>query len=123
VQGVVTYQGVLLEQNEGGLLKPGMTATADIEADSVKNALVIPNAAIRFVPPDDAKKGAPPAPPALNGVNAARVWTQNGKTLKAHDLKLGATDGRSTQVLSGDLKAGDEVVTDLADKPAKPPGS
>jgi hypothetical protein len=28
-----------------------------------------------------------------------------------------------TQVLTGDLKAGDEVVTDLADKPPKPPGS
>jgi HlyD family secretion protein len=123
VQGVVTYQGVLLEQNPGGLLKPGMTATAEIEAASIKNALLVPNAALRFVPPDDVKKGAPPAPPALNGVNAARVWTQNGKTLKPHDLRLGATDGRSTEILSGDLKPGDEVVTDLADKPTKPPGS
>jgi hypothetical protein len=51
------------------------------------------------------------------------VWTQNGKTLKPHDLKLGATDGRSTEILSGDLKPGDEVVTDLADKPTKTPGS
>jgi HlyD family secretion protein len=123
VQGVVTYQGVLLEKNRGGLLKPGMTATAEIEADSIANALLIPNAAIRFVPPDDVKKNAPPLPPALNGVNAARVWTQDGKTLKPHDLKLGATDGRSTQILTGDLKPGDEIVIDLADKPTKPPGS
>ncbi|HEY1614307.1 MAG TPA: efflux RND transporter periplasmic adaptor subunit [Rhizomicrobium sp.] len=123
VQGVVTYQGVLLEKNVGGLLKPGMTATAEIDADSIKNALLIPNAAIRFVPPDDAKKGAPPMPPTLNGVNGARVWTQNGKTLKAHDLRLGATDGRSTEILSGDLKPGDQVVTDLADKSAKSSGS
>jgi len=123
VQGVVTYQGVLLEKNPDGLLKPGMTATADIEAATVQNALLISNAAIRFVPPDDAKKDAPPMPPTLNGVNGARVWTQNGKTLKPHDLRLGPTDGRSTQILSGDLKAGEEVVTDLADKPAKSPGS
>jgi HlyD family secretion protein len=123
VQGVVTYQGVLLVKNRGGLLKPGMTATAEIEADTIKDALSIPNAAIRFVPPDDVKKGAPPAPPTLNGVNGARVWTENGKTLKPHDIRLGASDGRSTQILTGDLKAGDEVVTDLADKPAKPPGS
>jgi HlyD family secretion protein len=123
VQGVVTYQGVLLVKNKGGLLKPGMTATAEIEADSIQDALMIPNAAIRFVPPDDVKKGAPPAPPTLNGVNGARVWTENGKTLKPHDLRLGATDGRSTQILSGDLKAGDQVVTDLADKPNKAPGS
>jgi HlyD family secretion protein len=116
VQGVVTYQGVLLEQNRDGLLKPGMTATAEIEAASIDKALLVPNAALRFVPPDDIKEKAPPAPPTLNGVNAARVWTQDGKTLKPHDLRLGATDGRSTQILSGDLKPGNEVVTDFADK-------
>jgi HlyD family secretion protein len=123
VQGVVTHQGVLREQNAGGLLKPGMTATAEIEATTIRNALLVPNAALRFVPPDDIKKNAPPAPPALNGLNGGRVWTENGKTLKPHDIRLGATDGRSTQVLTGDLKPGEEVVTDLADKPAKQPGS
>jgi HlyD family secretion protein len=123
VQGVVTYQGVLREQNKGGLLRPGMTATAEIEAATIRNALLVPNAALRFVPPEDVKKKAPPAPATLNGINGGRVWTESGKTLKPHDLRLGATDGRSTQVLTGDLKAGDEVVTDLADKPQKPPGS
>ena len=123
VQGVVTYQGVLREHNEGGLLRPGMTATAEIEAATIRNALLVPNAALRFVPPEDVKKNAPPAPPALNGLNGGRVWTESGKTLKPHDLRLGATDGRSTQVLTGDLKPGEEVVTDLADKPPKPPGS
>jgi HlyD family secretion protein len=123
VQGVVTYQGVLREHNEGGLLRPGMTATAEIEAATIRNALLVPNAALRFVPPDDVKKNAPPAPAALNGLNGGRVWTENGKTLKPHDLRLGATDGRSTQVLTGDLKPGEEVVTDLADKPPKQPGS
>ena len=123
VQGVVTYQGVLREQNPGGLLKPGMTATAEIEAATIHDAVLVPNAALRFVPPDDVKKNAPPTPAALNGINAGRVWTEDGKTLKPHDLRLGATDGRSTQVLIGDLKAGQEVVTDLADKPQKPSGS
>jgi HlyD family secretion protein len=123
VQGVVTYQGVLLEQNPGGLLKPGMTATAEIEATTIRDALIVPNAALRFVPPDDVKKNAPPTPPTLNGINGGRVWTENGKTLKPHDLRLGATDGRSTQIITGDLKPGDNVVTDLADKPAKPAGS
>ena len=123
VQGVVTYQGVLRERNEGRLLRPGMTATAEIEAATIRNALLVPNAALRFVPPEDVKKSAPPAPPTLNGLNGGRVWTENGKTLKPHDIRLGATNGRSTQVLTGDLKVGDEVVTDLADKPAKQPGS
>jgi HlyD family secretion protein len=116
VQGVVTYQGVLLVQNEGGLLKPGMTATAEIEAANVKNATLVPNTALRYVPPDEVKAAAPPAPPTMNGINAGRVWVEDGKTLKPHDIKLGATDGRSTQMVEGDLKVGQEVVTDLADK-------
>jgi len=100
-----------------------MAEPPEIEAATIRNALLVPNAALRFVPPEDVKKSAPPAPPTLNGLNGGRVWTENGKTLKPHDIRLGATNGRSTQVLTGDLKVGDEVVTDLADKPAKQPGS
>ncbi len=117
VQGVVTYQGVLLVQNDQGLLKPGMTATAEIEAANVKDALLVPNAALRFVPPDEIKNAAPAPPPTLNGINAGRVWTIEGKTLKPHDLRLGATDGRQSQVLEGDLKPGQEVVVEQIDKP------
>jgi HlyD family secretion protein len=116
VQGVVTYQGVLQVQNQGGMLKPGMTATAEIDAANVKNATLVPNAALRFVPPDEIKSAAPPAPPTMNGINAGRVWVEDGKTLKPHDIKLGATDGRSTQMIEGDLKVGQNVVTELADK-------
>ncbi len=124
VQGVVTYQGVLMVKNEGGLLKPGMTATAEIDAAHIKNAILVPNTALRYVPPDDVKSKAPASPPQLNGVNAGRVWTQDGKGgLIPHDIRLGATDGRSTQVLEGDLKAGDLVVTDLADKKPAQSGS
>ena len=116
VQGVVTYQGVLLVQNESGLLKPGMTATAEIEAANVRNATLIPNAALRYVPPDDVKATAPAPPETMNGINAGRVWIQDGKTLKPHDVKLGPTDARMTQMLEGDLKPGQNVVTELADK-------
>jgi HlyD family secretion protein len=93
-----------------------MTATAEIEAANVKNATLVPNAALRFVPPDEIKATAPPAPPTMNGINAGRVWVEDGKTLKPHDIKLGATDGRSTQMVEGDLKIGQNIVTDLADK-------
>ena len=121
VQGVVTYRGVLLVANPGGLLKPGMTATAQIDADQVHHALLVPNTALRFVPSDDIKAKAPAQPVPQNGVNWGRVWLVDGATLKPHDVKLGPTDGRLTVVLSGDLKEGDLAVTDLAAKtPAKP---
>jgi HlyD family secretion protein len=120
VQGVVTYQGVLLVQNEGGMLKPGMTATAEIDAENVKDALLVPNTALRYVPPEEIKNAAPAPPPDMNGINAGRVWTIDGKTLKPHDIRLGPSNGRMSEITQGDLKAGDKVVTDLADK--KPGG-
>jgi HlyD family secretion protein len=107
---VVTYRGVLLVRNKGLLLKPGMTATATIQAARVADALLVPNAALRFIAPEQISRKAPP-PPSEAG--EGRVWTEDGRTLKPHDLKLGPTDGRLTQIVSGDLKVGDKVVTDI----------
>ncbi|HSC18197.1 MAG TPA: efflux RND transporter periplasmic adaptor subunit [Rhizomicrobium sp.] len=115
VQGVVTYSGVLLVSNPHGLLKPGMTATAQITASRLSDALLVPNASLRFVPP----AGTTNAPPAPNAPGQGRVWTVEGARLKPHDLKLGATDGHSTQVVKGDLAAGDRVVTDVKTPPGK----
>ncbi|HEX3945611.1 MAG TPA: efflux RND transporter periplasmic adaptor subunit [Rhizomicrobium sp.] len=109
VQGVVTYQGVLLVSNPNGLLKPGMTATAQITASRLADALLIPNAALRFVP----ATGTTNAPPAPNAQGQGRAWTVQSGKLKPHDLKLGATDGHVTQMVKGDLVAGDQVVTDV----------
>jgi HlyD family secretion protein len=110
VQNVVTYKGVLLVYNPGLLLKPGMTATAEILTGKINNALLVPNAALRFVPSDAIVKAAPLAE---TGVALGRVWTLVGKSkLKAHDLKLGGSNGRFTIVRSGDIKPGDQVVTD-----------
>ncbi len=121
VQGVVTYRGVLLVTNKEGLLKPGMTATAQIDAAQVRHALLVPNTALRFVPPDDVKAKAPPQPVPQNGVNWGRVWVQENGVLKPHDVKLGASDGHLTVVLSGDLKDGDLAVIDTAAKPVAKP--
>ncbi len=121
VQGVVTYRGVLLVSNPDGLLKPGMTATAQIDAAHIRNALLVPNAALRFVPADDVKAKAPPQPIPQNGINWGRVWTDVDGKLTSHDIQLGATDSHLTVVLKGDLKEGDPVVTDIATKiPGKP---
>jgi HlyD family secretion protein len=109
VQNVVTYKGVLLVKNPNLLLKPGMTATAEILTGKIDNALLVPNAALRFVPSDAIVKSAPAA---QTGTGLGRVWTVAGKKLKVHDLKLGGSNGRYTVVLSGDIQPGDQVVTD-----------
>lgn len=109
VQNVVTYKGVLLVDNSKLLLKPGMTATAEIVTGQLAMATLVPNAALRFVPPAAATTGIPAAPV---GPGLGRVWTFEKGKIKPHDLKLGGTDGHSTQVVSGDLKPGDQAIVD-----------
>ncbi|NHX27201.1 efflux RND transporter periplasmic adaptor subunit, partial [Escherichia coli] len=51
-EGVVTYKAVLSIDNSHLRLRPGMTATADIIVQELDDVLMVPNAALRFVPPD-----------------------------------------------------------------------
>ncbi len=120
IQNVVTYQGVLSVQNEKGLLKPGMTATADITSKVVENVLSVPNGALRFTPEKEvAAQGmipqatTAPSDPIASG--KGQVWSlgKDGK-LASLDVALGITDGRRTQVTSTNVKAGDEFVLDIA---------
>jgi HlyD family secretion protein len=61
-QNVVTYEVILSAPNPDQKLRPGMTATTSIVTASVKDALLVPNAALRF---------QPPKPAAPNGKAAA----------------------------------------------------
>ena len=86
VQNVVTYKGVLLVDNAQLLLKPGMTATAEIITGTLPDSILVPTAALRFVPPAIQTTAIPAAPV---GVNLGRVWTVENGALKPHDLKPG----------------------------------
>jgi HlyD family secretion protein len=126
VQNVVTYQGVLSVENEKSLLKPGMTATADITVKVAPNVLTIPNGALRFTPNavDTSGPGAvnPIAPVDPIAAGRGKVWVvgPDGKPV-SREVTLGATDGRRTQVTGGDVKAGQEFILDIA--AATPAGS
>jgi HlyD family secretion protein len=122
--GVVTYQTVLTVDNADLLLRPGMTATADITVTEARDALVVPNAALRFTPPaTQTRTGFFPAPPGgqprdRSADNAPpHVWTlANGQPAMV-ELTLGATDGQFTVVAGGSLTAGTPVITDIATTP------
>jgi HlyD family secretion protein len=47
----VTYKAILSVDNADLLLRPGMTATADVTVEAVKSTLMVPNAALRYAPP------------------------------------------------------------------------
>ena len=111
--GVVTYEGLLTVDNSSKLLRPGLTATANILVSEAKDALLVPNGALRFTPP--AKDASPPPlEPATNGELKGRVWVLEGRIPAPRDLRIGRSDGRSTEVISGDLKPGMRVITDIA---------
>ena len=125
--GVVTYQTVLTVDNSERLLQPGMTATAEITVTQVPDAVLVPNAALRFTPPaarlPATGRGGfsllPPPPGSQrrdrSGENApSRVWTVEDETLKSIELELGPTDGKVTVLQRGDLTTGTPVIVDIA---------
>lgn len=127
-EGVVTYETVLSVDNSDLRLRPGMTATAEITVDQIEDALLIPNEALRFVPiePEADDTGGfagafvpriPAAPPS--DINLGRgaekqIWVLRDGAAEAITVFVGATDGRMTQIVSGDLTEGTEIIIDQA---------
>lgn len=133
IDGVVSYESVLAVDNPKELLLPGMTATAEITTRHITDALLIPNAALRYAPPTTEKKTQSggslfsrlfPRPSRRNNQPAVAegkdrtVWLlQDGKP-QALNIIIGASDGKMTEVLSGALKVDMALITDsTAGKP------
>ncbi len=111
VQGVVTYEGILTLDNPDLILRPGMTATAEISTATRENVLMVPNGALRFTPPDTQKKKGGPAV-ATTGLGSD-VWVlQDGNPVPVPVVK-GASDGQWTEILSGDVHAGQDLLVDV----------
>jgi len=111
--GVVTYEGVLSVANTDGILRPGLTANATITVAEIADTLFVPSGALRFTPPDTMIDTIPPQPAAVGGQITGRVWVLEGGTPEARDIVVGRSDGQMTEIVSGDIAEGDEVITDL----------
>ena len=129
LDGVVTYATVLNVDNSDLTLRPGMTATAEITVHQIDDALLIPNAALRFSPPTDKPASArqrgdliqkllprhprrrpSQRPTQKAGQKRNRVWTLRGGQLTPVQITIGATDGSRTVVTGGSLEPDDLVV-------------
>lgn len=114
VQNVVTYDVIVLVPNPDKILKPGMTANVSIITDEKNNVLSVPNAALRFRPPEkaNAAKTLSQKSPARTGPDrkGPAVWRLENNKPKRISITLGISDGSNTEVASGELKAGDEVI-------------
>jgi HlyD family secretion protein len=136
---VVTYLTYLGVDNADLTLRPGMTATATITAKQRNDVLLVPNSALRFVPGNaEAVTAAAgggiaasliPRGPARNAKKSAadsastaaarQVWVLRDEVAVAVAVMPGISDGRMTEIISGDLEAGMLVITDQKTAAAK----
>jgi HlyD family secretion protein len=132
VDGVVTYETVLVVDNSDLSLRPGMTATADIVVKEIQNATLVPNAALRFKPANTQKENFSEGDSIMSRIfpqprrsSAGRaqernrpdktrqqVWALiNGKPTQIR-VSMGFTDGLMTQIIDGEIKPGMELIVD-----------
>ncbi|MGR3323000.1 MAG: efflux RND transporter periplasmic adaptor subunit [Pseudooceanicola sp.] len=107
VDGVVTYRAILSIDNEEMLLRPGMTATVEIVTDEVEDALVVPNAALRFAPPTDPGVEVP-----VSAAGEKVLWVLREGNPVPVAVRTGRTDDVVTEVVDGDLPEGAVVIVD-----------
>lgn len=138
-QNVVTYDVVVNVDNPEQILLPGMTAYVSITVAERKEALLVPNAALRFKPanannkkpatsqaPDNTQKRADGKPGgAMNGnakpsekilaghprdAFSGKVYLLDKDKLVPVNVSIGITDSRNTEITAGELRAGDQIV-------------
>jgi HlyD family secretion protein len=139
VQNVVTYDAVIDVANNELKLKPGMTATVSVVTDRRRDVLSVPNAALRFRPEGASAGGASAGAARERGQGSGNGnWRRNRDTGEAggedgpppvpkrtlyvlvkgepvpREVTTGITDGRVTEISSGDLKEGEALITGVA---------
>lgn len=109
-QNVVTYNVVVEVDNPDGQLLPGMTAHVTITVAERKDVLRVATAALGFRPKEQETAAvAPAAPGSIAG--GRTVYVLDGERLRPVTIRTGISDNSYTEVVGGDLKPGDMVVT------------
>ena len=112
LEGVVTYKAVMNIDNEELLLKPGMSADADIITETLKNTFVLPKAALLYTPVRSKKK-------ALFGSREEgkiaidpkpHVWILEDNQPKKVYVKILGSSGSDSAISCKELKEGDPLI-------------
>ncbi len=106
-ENVVTYNVVAMVDNADGTLLPGMTANIGFVVMQKTDILRVSNAALRFQPKEaeSAETGKKEKP---SGQSTLYVLT--GDKPRPVQVGTGITDGNYTEILNGEVQAGDKVV-------------
>ncbi len=131
-QGVVTYPVVVSAPNQELKLLPGMTASLSFQIEDRLSVLKVPNAALRYYPKrehvreedrpllDGTENRLSETSGSQEGASAEakgeerrlrHVWIQDGNFLRAVGVEPGISDYVFTEVLSGEIREGDQLVT------------
>lgn len=126
-QNVVTYTVVVVTDNTDGRLLPYLTASLRFEIDHRANVLLVPNAALRWLPqpqqiaPDvrgayleeeraASAAGAPPGAGEKKRGDRGLVWVEEKGFVRPLEVHVGLTDGVLTEVSGDDLREGQHIV-------------
>jgi HlyD family secretion protein len=128
---VVLYTVVVTAGNDDLRLLPYLTADVRFEVDKRDEALLVPNAALRYTPrPDlveqsadeddspDNDGGQEESTDASGTDKQKTVWVRHGQRVSPVPVEIGATDGALTEIVRGDLQPGTEIV--LGEDPNEP---
>jgi HlyD family secretion protein len=131
---VIAYTAVLSVANPEMLLRPGMTATAEIVTAERQNVILVPNAALRWSPERDAAatkaQGGVTSVLVPRGGRGRRGGGAGGREVsigrgsrqtvyvlgadgqpQAVQITVGESNGTVTEVVGGNLREGQEVIT------------
>jgi HlyD family secretion protein len=107
--GVITYTVIIRAQNEGQRLFPDMTATVRIVSARRDNVRNVPNEALRFRPPAQGTGGEADGGKTGDADHAVLWMLDADGTFQRRPVRLGLKGDRSTEILEGEVKAGDAV--------------
>lgn len=136
---VVTYSALLAVDNPEKLLRPGMTATATITTRTLRDVLLVPNTALRFMPPRPSSmprgflpipgmRGGPRPPGEGAGApesplpkGAERVWVESAGKPRPVLVEILGSDGVNSAIKPLDAAAAfgadTQVLVDVVAEP------
>ena len=124
VKGEIVYKAILRVDNASHLIRPGMSARAEIVVQQIDDALLVPTAALnlspslfgqgvgfwqRLLPQPHQAHAAAPNPAQAD--QQQTVWILRDKTPVAVPVVVGASDGHWTEILSGNIASDQQVIT------------
>jgi HlyD family secretion protein len=118
----VSYEAIVPVANPDGRLPPGSTVVVTMPVDERSNVVRIPNKALSFRPSREVFEALNEEAPQFSTAGdsehsasgrTAHVWKYEQGQFVVIPVKTAVADDQWTELLSGPIRPGDELVTDV----------